>query len=113
MQAVGPGWWDLLAEAFAEVEKAHGRVYDLTQKAGTLRIRARGPGGWLGELAARYEAASATVCEVCGGPATTNSGPTLRTHCPECAARWKALEFDDRALWMNVAGRWLPEWDAR
>lgn len=110
MQAVGPGWWDLLRDAFAEAEARNSVVYGVEQKFGTLRVTARGPSGWLTELEARCEAASAITCEVCGGPATTSRGPTIRTHCQDCAQRWRDLHWDERELWMEAAGIWLPEW---
>jgi hypothetical protein len=67
-QAVGPGWWPLLRQAFAEIEAAGGEVTQVRQKIGHLDISARCKTGWLDELRDRYVNRSRVVCEVCGGP---------------------------------------------
>lgn len=112
--AVGPGWWHLVREAWAEVEANGGEVTQVRQKVGFLDISARGPAGWLEDVRNRYIARSRTVCEVCGNDAVPVDEvvprPT-RTHCDRCAKRWDELG-DERALWMEAARVWLPKWSS-
>lgn len=112
LEAVGPGWWPLLRDAFAEVEAADGEVIQVRQKLGYLDISARSKTGWMTDLRDRYVNRSRVVCEVCGDPSIPVEEllprPT-RTHCETCAERWSVLR-DERKLWMEAAGVWLPEW---
>jgi hypothetical protein len=110
-QAVGPGWWPLLRQAFAEIEAAGGEVTQVRQKIGHLDISARCKTGWLEELRDRYVNRSRVLCEVCGGralPVEEQLPRPTRTHCNRCAERWAELG-DERQLWMEESGVWLPE----
>ncbi len=125
MCEVGPGWWPLLRDAFGEVEERGGIVTGVRQKGALLDVHAKCP-GWSTDdqlaLRRRYRRASASVCEACGGSlneaAEVQDGGDgvfvrprrWRTHCGACSARLKGLGYNERALWMDRSGRWLPEW---
>jgi hypothetical protein len=65
-------------------------------------------------------AASALQCEACAAavpPILPRTVPyPTRNHCPPCAARLEKLDVSyggsdsERALWIQAAGTWLPEW---
>lgn len=111
--AVGPGWWPLVRGAFADA--AGGAIERVRQKHGWLDVAVRHPAGRHAgqEVRERYRALSQRVCEACGGPAVPTveriPRPT-RTHCETCEERWDELLGDERALWIDRAGCWLPEW---
>jgi hypothetical protein len=92
--AVGPGWWGLVEQAFAEVDATGATVFRVRQKYCLLNILVRSPEGMAHSqaLRARYQRRSARVCEVCGGPAVPVAEriprPT-RTHCAGCERRWR------------------------
>lgn len=113
LAAVGPGWWALVRLAFAEVEARGCVVERVRQKLCLLDVLARQIGGAEESLALRdrFLERSRYVCEVCGGPAPAAVMPRdTRTHCSTCASRWQELGWGERALWMEHAGVWLPEW---
>lgn len=117
---VGPGWWPLLRQAYADVARTPGAMVMLVrQKVCFLDILVVGLGGNPQSKAfrQRYRRLSARVCEVCGGPAvpvTERIPRPTRTHCDVCAAQWRTEhDGDERRLWMEHAGRWLPEWGTR
>ncbi len=125
MAEVGPGWWPLLRDAVGEVEDCGGTVIRVRQKISLLDIHAKCPGWTTDDQVAfrrRFQRASANICEACGGLVAPTAqveevgGGVFvhprrwRAHCDACSARLRELGCDERALWMDRSGRWLPEW---
>ena len=95
-------------------EQTGATVYKIRQKACYLDVLVLMTGNRqvTQEIRQRYRQRSARICKVCGGPAVPVEQriprPT-RTHCGRCEQRWKELG-EKRALWMEHARIWLPEW---
>ena len=120
LAAVGPGWWPLVKHAFRRAEEMGAEIYDVRQKIAYLRIsidvrKEHGGREESSRLQEQYRLRSSRICEVCGGPAVPVEEriprPT-RTHCDDCHERYMELP-DERSLWMERAGVWLPEWRRR
>lgn len=113
LAAVGPGWWPLVRAAFLEAEEwPEASVTMVRQKHCLLDILVGPcPREFSQGLRRRYREASRTICEACGAPAEPAVMPrNTRTHCERCKNRLRELEWDERSLWMEHAGVWLPEW---
>ncbi|CAN5227098.1 hypothetical protein BH09GEM1_BH09GEM1_45380 [soil metagenome] len=121
---VGPGWWPLVRRVFATAAETPGaEVTTVKQKCALLQV-----GFWHMDrrertrLAAYSEAlatASAACCEACGTavpPLVVRTVPyPTRNHCARCTTRLMELDEEhggdsERALWMECAKMWLPEW---
>jgi hypothetical protein len=115
LESVGPGWGNLVREAFTLVERdGHGsRVVQVVDKWGLLVIQLAGltPGHAARTLMAAVgylEGASASICESCGAPGSAHGSDHegspagwRKTFCESCAHRWS--ELGERA-WPRVAG---------
>ncbi len=85
---VGVGWNDLLTEMFEKLFQAgwDGRLLQLKQKFGTLRVYLYQSSDTLWDITNEYENRSSFVCEDCGGvPAEIrNIFGVLYTKCADC-----------------------------
>ena len=112
LAAVGPGWWRMVRDVFDRAGRGQFEVHQVRQSHCLLDVIVRHPEGVdrADEIREHYRSRSARICDVCGGPAVPAAEliprPT-RTHCTTCARRWVEL-IDERSLWIERAGVWLP-----
>ncbi len=87
-QCVGPGWKELVEEFVRECERVGGKIFDVKEKWGGLRIYFSCNEAWddhLQKLADDLEDKSFKICEDCGAPGIPKMHyGWIRTLCDGC-----------------------------
>ena len=79
---VGPGWSNLIDEAFDKLEKfPDAYISTIKEKYGTLRIYVYGVDEATLDFIDEIEERSGTICEVCGEPGELRDGGWIVCRC--------------------------------
>lgn len=89
---VGPGWWDLIRPIAIRIEEIGGKVVQIKEKFGSLRLYCGVPKEFFEEIdmmVAKAEQLSEKTCENCGKPGTLRTNRYwIKTNCDECDKKY-------------------------
>ncbi len=84
---IGPGWVPLVSDLINEIRKVapETEVLQVKEKFGGLRFYVGSTPRKVHDLISEAEAASFTICEMCGNPGKPRPGGWIKTLCDEHA----------------------------